>query len=498
MKPTSAAQPAPTPPEKWTRLKMLFLGALDQPAEQRDQWLRNAAAADLELLHEAQALVEAHATVGTFLEEPPTIDPGDLLGPAEPSPHVEQPQPGFAPGTHVGPYLILDELGRGGMGVVYLAEDQRLGRRVALKSVPPAAANDPIVRERLRREARAAATISHPAVATVYSLDEIDGHLLIASEYVSGRTLRAELERGPIEGSRAMAIGADIARALGAAHAAGVIHRDLKPENVLITDAGAVKVVDFGIAHVEGAEATRLTRDGAAVGTPAYMAPEQLVGRPVDARTDIYAAGVLLAEMVSGRHPLSPTVTPLPAPLAPIVERCVQQSPTGRFASARELVEAIEIAARDFSDLGHKPHEARRRSQARWWWEFHQAMAALTYWLMVTAVWNARGLIGGMTGRVLFIATLTAVIVAANLRLHLWFTSRFYPAELKWLRGRVARWIHLADWVFVSSLVIGALLVGDERSPLAILLLGFGMGAAIAFLAIEPATTRAAFRTSSK
>ena len=492
MKPTSGAQPTPTPPEKWTRLKMLFLGALDRPAAERERWLRGEAAGDLELLHEAQALVEAHATAGTFLEEPPQVDPADLLGPAP------EAEPGFAPGTRLGPYQVLDELGRGGMGVVYLAEDQRLGRRVALKSVPPAAANDPVVRERLRREARAAATISHPAVAVVYSLDEIDGHLLIASEYVPGRTLRAELERGPIEGPRAMAIAAEIARALAAAHAAGVVHRDLKPENVLITDEGAVKVVDFGIAHVEGADRTRLTRDGALVGTPAYMAPEQLVGRPVDARTDIYAAGVLLAEMVSGRHPSSPTVTPLPPPLAPIVERCVQQSPTGRFASARELAEAIDRAAQDFSDSSRTPHEKRARSQARWWWEFHQGMAALTYWLMVLAAWNARGLIGGTSGRVVFIATLVSVIVAANLRLHLWFTSRFYPGELKWLRGRVARWIHLADWFFVGSLVAGALLVGDERSPLAILLLGFAIGAAISFLVIEPATTRAAFRSSSK
>ena len=495
MKPTPAEQSAFTPPEKWTRLKSLFLGALEQPAEQREQWLRTAAAGDVELLHEAQALVEAHATAGTFLEEPPLVDPSDLFERADAGPDVE---PGFAPGTRVGPYLILDELGRGGMGVVYLAEDQRLGRRVALKSVPPAAANDPTVRERLRREARAAATIVHPAVAVVYSLDEIDGHVLIASEYVAGRTLRAELERGPIEGPRAMTIAAEIARALAAAHAAGVIHRDLKPENILLTDEGAVKVVDFGIAYVEGADRTRLTRDGALVGTPAYMAPEQLVGRAVDARTDIYAAGVLLAEMVSGRHPSSPTVTPLPAVLAPIVERCVQQSPTGRFASARELAEAIERAAHDLSHSSRKRHERGARLQARWWWEFHQAMAALTYWLMVIAAWNARGLIGGMAGRVVFISTLAAVIVAANLRLHLWFTSRFYPAELKWLRGRVARWIHIADWVFVGSLVIGALLIGDERSPLAILLFGFGIGAAIAFLAIEPATTRAALRSSSR
>ena len=125
-------------------------------------------------------------------------------------------------------------------------------------------------------------------------------------------------------------------------------------------------------------------------------------------------------------------------------------------------------------------------------------MAALTYWLMVIPAWNARGLIGGTVGRALFIATLAAVIVAANLRLHLWFTSRSYPGELKWLRARVARWIHGADWLFALSLVAGALLVGDQGPAVAILLLAFGIGAAVAFLVIEPATARAAFKSSSK
>jgi eukaryotic-like serine/threonine-protein kinase len=460
---------------EWARLKALFNGALDQPADAREQWLRNAAGQDVELLQQVQGLVEAHETAGTFLEELPAVDPADLLA--------------LAPGTQLGAYLIVEEIGRGGMGVVYLAEDQRLGRPVALKSLPPPLANDPAFRERLRREARAAATISHPAVAVVYALEEIDGHLLIVSEYVKGHTLREELARGKIDERRAVSIAAEIARALAAAHAAGVVHRDLKPENVLIAEGGAVKVVDFGIAYVDGAEATRLTRDGSLIGTPAYMAPEQLAGGNVDARADIYAAGVLLAEMVIGRHPLDAGDAQLPNSVAPIVDRCRQPSPTGRFSSATELLHALEGAAQP---------RTRGRAASRWWWEFHQGVAALTYWLMVIPVWTARGLIGGAAGRAVFIAALAAVIVAANLRLHLWFTSRFYPGELKWLRARVSRWIHVADWVFALALVAGALLIGDEGSPLAILLLAFGIGAAVAFLVIEPATARAAFRTSAK
>ncbi|HEY6361680.1 MAG TPA: serine/threonine-protein kinase [Vicinamibacterales bacterium] len=495
---------------QWTRLKALFHGALEQSPDAREQWLRDAAGGDLELLHEAQGLIEAHETVGTFLEDPATIDPEDLVGPAEAGPYDkiggDAPdvgagfsRPELAPGATIGPYLIIEELGRGGMGVVYLAEDQRLGRRVALKSLPPAAASDPVFRERLRREARAAATISHPAVAVVYSLDEIDGHLLIASEYVRGHTLRAELDRGPIEHRRAVAIAADIVKALAAAHAAGVIHRDLKPENVLVTDQGTVKVVDFGIAYIEGAAGTRLTRDGALIGTPAYMAPEQLVGHTVDARADIYAVGVLLAEMLTGGHPLHPSATPVPTSLAPIVELCVQQNPMGRFASAGDLLHALERATDAAAPGGSLETGSRHeRSAARWWWEFHQAVAALAYWLILIPAWNARGLIGGMWGRAVFIAALTAVIVAANLRLHQWFTSRFYPGELEWLRTRVARWILGADWVLALALVAGGLLLGDERSPLAILLIAFGIGAAVAFLVIEPATARAAFRSPSK
>ena len=488
---------------EWERLKTLVHGALEQPAAVRRAWLAREAGGDEALADEAEALVNAHETAGGFLEEPANVDPDDLF---------DRP-------TRLGHYRIVDEIGRGGMGIVYLAEDERLGRLVAVKSLPPALADDRARRERLRREARAAATISHPSVASVYALEEIDGQLLLVTEYVPGRTLRDEIQGGPLAPGRALAIAGDVARALAAAHEAGVIHRDLKPENVLMTAEGAVKVVDFGIAYVEAAGATRHTRTGDFVGTPAYMAPEQLMGARGDARADIYALGIVLAEMVTGRHPLAATAgersdvpgPSMPAPVARIVERCLQPDAAARYASARELLPAL-IDGRDMpvgtdtpvrmdTPLGMDTPVAGDlqvsgsppSASARWWWEFHQGMAALAYWLMLIPAWTARGAIGGRSGRVFFILTLAAVIVAATLRLHLWFTARFYPDELRWLRPRVGRWIRVADWLFAVALVAGGLLIGDERA-LAIVLLSVGIGAAVAFLAIERATTRAAFR----
>ena len=496
-------------PQQWERLKALFYGALEQPSAARGEWLTTAAGHDADLLREAETLLHAHDTAAGFLEEPVAIDPADLLGPAKAGPHDDSEvgagphddsevgagfsRPGFAAGTRIGSYIIEREIGRGGMGVVYLAEDTRLGRRVAIKSLPSVVAGDSQLRERLRREARAAATISHPSVAVVYALEEIDDHLLLVTEYVAGRTLRAEIEQGPLAPARALSIASDIAQALAAAHDAGVIHRDLKPENVILTATDNVKVVDFGIAYVEHAGATHLTAEGALLGTPAYMAPEQLAGGRVDGRADIHAAGTLLFEMMTGRHPMNPGTAraAIPAPVAEVIDRCLQQNPDARYPSARDLFRALETVRRGGDT---RPAAPDQRTAARWWWEFHQAMTALTYWLMVIPAWTVRGVLGGWTGRAVFITTLASVIVAANLRLHLWFTSRFYPGELRWLRARVSPWIRAADRVFVCTLVAGSLLIGDEGSPLAILLLSFGIGAGVVFLVVEPATTRAAFR----
>jgi len=470
-------------PEQWTRLKVVFQEALDQPTEVRRAWLEEECHGDVALLREAESLLHTFDTAGDFLEQPATVDPSDLDS--------------LSPGTQIGAYRVIEEIGRGGMGVVYLAEDVRLGRQVALKSLPAAVAMQPELRERLRREARAAATISHPAVAVVYALEELDDHLFIASEYVKGDTLRSVIARGPIEPTRAQAIAADIAGALVAAHSVGVIHRDLKPENVLITGSGAVKVVDFGIAQVEGVEGSRLTRTGFALGTPAYMAPEQLLGAAVEPRADVYAWGIVTSEMINGRHPLErapdgrPPASRPGGPLATLINRCLQTEVALR-PSAGELLAALTQQTSPAS-TGSATTQSGSPAAARWWWQFHQGAVALVYWLMIAPVWYVRGHIGGTIGRLFFIITLAAVIVSTVLRLHLWFTSRFYEGELETAHGHSGQWIRVADWLFAAALAAGGLLIADERSPLTFLLPAVAVGAVVAFLFIEPVTARAAF-----
>ena len=462
--------------ERWEHLKSVFYQALEMPPHERRAWLAAACRGDASMLQEIEALLVAHDTAGDFLEQPATLAPDATAA--------------IVPGTRVGPYEVIREVGRGGMGIVYLAEDHRLGRRVALKALPGAVADDSDYRARLRREARAAATISHPSVATIYALEEFDGALFIATEYVQGRTLRAELEHGPLEAGRVRTIALDVVRGLAAAHDAGVVHRDLKPDNVLLTDNGGVKVVDFGVAHVQGTELTRLTRSGAMLGTPAYMAPEQLVGGHVDARTDLFAFGVMLSEMLTGRHPLQsgPREPARTVPFAAVIARCMQADPSARFQSARDLLAALDTG-RSASPTGAVPE--------RWWWEVHQGIVSLVYALLLIAMWGARTVLSGSSGRSLFIAASIAVTAAAALRLHLWFTSRSYPAELGWVRRRAAPWVLAADWLFAASLVIAGVMTRDTNAALAALLLGGGIGAGVGFLVIEPVTTRAAFKSSA-
>jgi serine/threonine protein kinase len=473
--------------ERWEQLKPLFHGALEQPPSERAAWLRQACPDDDALRTEAQALIDAHQTSGRFLERPASLDPSADDVPLE-------------IGAKVGPYVVRGELGRGGMGIVYLAEDLRLGRTVALKALPSALARDAQRRERLRREARAAASLTHPGIATVYALEEIDGELFIAAEHVKGRTLKAEIAEGALSPERSIATAIEIVRALCAAHEAGIVHRDLKPENILRTGEGGIKILDFGIAQFTDATLTHLTIAGAVLGTPAYMAPEQLAGGDVDFRADLYAVGILIAEMTTGVHPFAtgsiPRV-PMPDAIKAIADRCLAQMPRDRYGTTRELLAALETAQsapalRDSVDQRGK--DTSSVSSPRWWWEFHQAVAALVYWLMAIPVWSARGLIGGAGGRALFIVTLAAIIVSANLRLHRWFTSRFYPDELHWVRLRTRSWIYAADWVFVASLAGAGLLVGDDRAALATLLLAMGIGIAVVFLFVEPVTERAAFK----
>lgn len=263
-------------------------------------------------------------------------------------------------GERYGRYTIGEEVGRGGMGIVYLARDEDLGRDVALKLLHGDRVADAERRSRFAREARLAARLTHPAIALVYDAGEIDGVPFLAMEHVRGRTLRQRMREGPLGETEALAIASSVASGLAYAHAAKVVHRDLKPENVMLTDGGAVKILDFGAAKTDRVPlvdgATLATVEGHLIGTPAYMAPEQARGEAVDARTDVFSFGVVLYEMIAGRRPFGGATAldvlvaiqrdeppPLTAssPLALLVARCLAKRPGDRFASGDDLVNAL-------------------------------------------------------------------------------------------------------------------------------------------------------------
>src|SRR5689334_14354521 len=199
-------------PQRWSQIKSLFNGALERPADERAAWLRAECGDDASLLAEAERLVRSFDTLGGFLDQPAQVEPEDVALAALPGGEVEGAL--WAPGDRVGDFEIVRPIGRGGMGVVYLATDRRLQRNVALKSLPAAMAGNPELRQRLQREASAAAKITDPAVAAVFSLEDVEGHLLLASEYLEGRTLRAVIEEGPIELTAVRRIAVHVAKGL--------------------------------------------------------------------------------------------------------------------------------------------------------------------------------------------------------------------------------------------------------------------------------------------
>jgi len=205
-------------------------------------------------------------------------------------------------GKTVSHYRIIEKIGEGGMGVVYRAEDLKLHREVALKFLPPDLTRDPEAKERFLREARAASSLEHSGICNIHQIDETDdGQLFICMACYDGETLKQRIERGPLPPEEAADLAAQVARGLAAAHERGVVHRDIKPANILITGEGQAKILDFGLAKLAGQ--TELTRPGVTLGTAAYMSPEQVGGRDVDRRTDIWSLGAILYEMITGRRP---------------------------------------------------------------------------------------------------------------------------------------------------------------------------------------------------
>ena len=270
-------------------------------------------------------------------------------------------------GTRLGRYEIRSALGAGGMGQVYLAEDTELGRRVALKVLPSDMMSDDVARKRLLREARAAATLDHPHICSVYEVGEADGRRFIAMQFVDGETLDVRVKRASLSADEAIAIAADVADALADAHARGVIHRDIKPSNVMLTARGQAVVVDFGLAKAglgsegardDAATASVLSTPGAVLGTVPYMSPEQVRGEPVDGRSDIFSLGVVLYELLSGQRPfadksaaaiasailtrepppLARFAPDLPAELERIVAKSLRKDPDARYQTAKDLL----------------------------------------------------------------------------------------------------------------------------------------------------------------
>jgi eukaryotic-like serine/threonine-protein kinase len=215
---------------------------------------------------------------------------------------IGTPLPVISKGALIaGKYEIVDELGAGGMGIVYRAEDLKLKRTVALKFLPPELAELPDFKERFLREAQAAAALAHPNICVVYEAGESEARPFIAMEYIEGETLRDRIRRGPLEPSEALDIAAQVAAGLGEAHTSGIVHRDIKSANIMVTRDGRAKVMDFGLAKFAGG--VSLTKSRTTLGTVAYMSPEQARGEKLDHRTDIWSLGVVLYEMLVGKHP---------------------------------------------------------------------------------------------------------------------------------------------------------------------------------------------------
>ena len=295
-------------PERWEQIKGLFHATLEHEHAQRPAFLARACADDGPLRHEVESLLASHEQAESFIETPAADVAAALLA---------EDQHGLVTGQMVGPFRIENVLATGGMGEVYLADDMRLGRKVALKLLPPQFTVNADRVRRFEQEARAASALNHPNIVTIHEIGQTDSLHFIATEFVDGETLRQHIATARMKLDEVLDVATQIASALAAAHAAGIVHRDIKPENIMIRPDGYVKVLDFGLAKLveqenrsflgleEATVRQNQTAKGVILGTVNYMSPEQAKGERVDERTDIFSLGVVIYEMIAGRTPFA-------------------------------------------------------------------------------------------------------------------------------------------------------------------------------------------------
>ncbi|MGH9760369.1 MAG: serine/threonine-protein kinase, partial [Blastocatellia bacterium] len=354
-------------PERWQQIDRLLDEALELAPEQRAAFLDRACAGDDSLRKEVESLLAHDERISGFIAAPALAEATALS-------INSQIEGGSPPKKKIGSYKVLRSIGSGGMGDVYLAVDQRLGRKVALKLLRTDLTCNQDRLRRFQQEARAASALNHPNILTIYEIGESGATHFIATELVEGETIRSRMNRSRMSLPEALDVACQVTDALAAAHKAGIIHRDIKPENIMIRDDGYVKLLDFGLAKLSerpdsvdlDAQTVPLvnTDTGVVIGTPSYMSPEQVRGIHVDARTDIFSLGVTLYEMAAGRPPFeAETVGDLvvavlqkePAPLAPNAPSELQRILTKALRKNRE--ERYQTVAELANDLRHLKRE---------------------------------------------------------------------------------------------------------------------------------------------
>jgi predicted Ser/Thr protein kinase len=488
-------------PAQRQRVCELFEAAIDRPPLDVRPWIQSQTPDDPDVLAEVLSLFDHHSQAGAFLTKPIGDRMADLF----------DDDVTFEPGAVIGSYTVIREIGRGGFSRVYLATDARLKRDVALKALRPSLTRDPVQRERLRREAQAAAGLTHPGICTIYAFEEDNDDVFIISEYIEGHSLREDIKEGRRPSvATLIESGRELADALASAHAKGITHRDLKPENVMRTREGRLKILDFGLALVDGSAAggealPRMTVEGAVIGTPGYMAPEQLKGGSIDARTDIFSFGVLMYEYASGVHPFDGETDmdrmarvleseprairelrpDLPELAAFAISRCLRKKPAERFSAVSDIVPALSAA-----------EDPASSTRAVAWWRNHQLIVLAMYFLASALAWQIKEWQHGVADTA-FVAIAVMSTIAGILRGHLLFTERMNPSGFR-AELRRAQTGTLAVDLLIAAVLAGISAQLATTRPLAgTLSIALAIGIAFTRLVIEPTTTRAAFAPTS-